>query len=69
VEQRAENYFQAVLSVFETLKDRRNKENNNAGAKKGQGRKEIGKKERKMRGGNNVRTPRVLNVILGFGTQ
>jgi len=22
-----------------------------------------------MRGGNNVRTPRDLNVILGFGTQ
>jgi hypothetical protein len=58
-----------VLSVFETLKDRTIKENNGAGTKKVQGRREVGKKERKMRGGHNVRTPQVLNVILSFGTQ
>jgi hypothetical protein len=45
------------------------KGNNGAGAKKVHGRREVGKKESKMRGGNNVRTPRVLNLILHFGTQ
>jgi hypothetical protein len=58
-----------VLSVFEALKDRTTKENNGEGTKKVQGRREVGKKERKMRGGNNVRRPWVLNIILGFGTQ